>query len=743
MNKKSQYIGLNKQLVNRREELYYSLKEASIRLGISQLHLYMIERGYLKVKKPELQKLFVIKYKLEEDFFSKDPLLYPTPIENEVKEIKEGKLSKAIISLPFKIVTGALIFAFAALGIVGMSEYPKVNTQAASFYSQEIINCREAVIKEGEKQTPADEFAITPNICLDNFYTVSEVLPIPTAISYSEYWYSSISFFENPENLIFTFSLGRTIVDLSKIPLFAILGVDFGTYICSYETRNYYDVDRVHFYAYEYSGGSYDINNPAIHISADYNMKKDEISYNVVEMVDYLDIEEEIKEIKPGTLSYLLATDIFESQLSVNQLGIQNLCSLHPDIFPSKVSALDDGIREGNMKMFSFKTLNSSLIVWGFLLSVICLALCSLSLIKTVTKKKPVAMLSSDEIDEDAVYSSNIKINENKKDLPKNNWPRLILPETLLRAFIIAITLASSIITYLIFLCLKLQDGESLISNLGIAQQASGFLSISLILMFFLNLDQRQARKRTFTSNFIMFFLGIIFYLLLVIVQFSLSTSTTTFYTLGAKIMNYLPGNIIWGILAINLLNTFLFTNPSFVKNNSKNRIIYRSLAIIPIAYILGSMLYQIGSKTWGWSLPFQVSSLLFTKSIELTSFAILYCLGVYIFKRIVIKKYGFENEQIYENGNRFFIIKNTIACLIIALIGVTEIILSKTWPNNPIGDMSKYLFLTIPFVFLYHPHIGKRNLTLDFGFKVLYAVSMVLGIVLIAGSLSTFLNSL
>ena len=74
--------GINKRLYERRKELKYSLTEACIRLDISKVRLKLIERGYVRVSTPELREMFILKYKLDPDFFTKDDYkLYPTQMK--------------------------------------------------------------------------------------------------------------------------------------------------------------------------------------------------------------------------------------------------------------------------------------------------------------------------------------------------------------------------------------------------------------------------------------------------------------------------------------------------------------------------------------------------------------------------------------------------------------------------------------------------------------------------------------
>ena len=112
--------------------------------------------------------------------------------------------------------------------------------------------------------------------------------------------------------------------------------------------------------------------------------------------------------------------------------------------------------------------------------------------------------------------------------------------------------------------------------------------------------------------------------------------------------------------------------------------------------------------------------------------------------KFLLVDPDSYENGEIYMAGNRYYYTKNLIVCLIIAVLGVLDLIIAKYWANNPIGAGGNYVILfTIPFVLLYHPHHGDRNLKWDVAFIALYGLSMVLGILMIANSLSIYVTSL
>ena len=242
--------------------------------------------------------------------------------------------------------------------------------------------------------------------------------------------------------------------------------------------------------------------------------------------------------------------------------------------------------------------------------------------------------------------------------------------------------------------------------------------------------------------NFVLFFAGLIFYFVILMIQVSMkSTKSMSPYV---DILNYLPGNVFWGILALSFLSSTIFSTPQFKKSTTGKIVAYRCLSLIPFAYILISAIYPIGRKVFDWEWPLAVSSIFFSKAFFTAGFTVLYVIFVYVYRRLIVKKYGVEGAEIYQYGNRYMIIKNFLVAIAIALIGIIDLIVGKTCPDNPIGLGSNYLiFITIPFILLYHPHMGDRNKKWDIIFAGSYGVSMALGYILIAAHLSIYIAAL
>lgn len=736
------YVGLNKKLLDRRKELDYSVLEACIRLDISKRKLYLIEHGYIKVKNPELQARFIRKYKLEEDFFTKDELLYPTPIENPEKEKKVTKLGKFIGSWKFKVICLILLGGFIAMGSCGLSMTPKLTKDTQSFFSPEFNKVKDVARSDEYGTRYPFYMSDTASLCCEDYYALESDVQILNGQEVSN-WYTGVNFIGNKndqgvfndENLTYTFYNGSTMFDEQ------IFGL--GKIISYYEAR--YSENLVRFQYYGYFLDSYDPEKPfenyCSYISADYNKKTNSFTYNLVYAMSIFSFDDTPIAVDSKSLEYAVFTSIFESKTEEFEKSLTALFDTYLPVTNVNYETFNNSLSSGIASYTSYQNLTSGLTLWGLILSILFLAFLAFSFIKGAINKFRESVLKEEIDKENIPFDEEISRDDKVKPLPKNKWPTPFIPEMVIRILVLVISVMSSMGIFYIFQSVMAGDVVGLIENVAFKAEIASLATLAMMLLFFTKLDIQQSKKNTFLVNYILFFLGLVFYFILLIIQFTLSNSTSALADIAKDALPYLPGNIVWGILAFNLLSSILFSTPKF-KNNSKVKIVlYRSLIIIPLGYMLISSLYQIGNKAWGWSWPFAATSLLFNKALILTAFTVLYCLVVFIYKTYTKKKYG-ENAAIYQCGNRYFFIKNLLVCGVIAILGIIDIAIGKAMGNNnPLGAGGNYVILfIIPFVLFYHPHMGKRNAKWDLAFAGLYALSMVLGLLLVASNLSSYI---
>jgi hypothetical protein len=359
----------------------------------------------------------------------------------------------------------------------------------------------------------------------------------------------------------------------------------------------------------------------------------------------------------------------------------------------------------------------SALIVWGLIH-------------KRRHAEVPVAYVEAPEKTLDPIIRSRPSA---YRDL-RGNWSfGPFIPETLLRLGAIAIVLASSIMLFHIcHTVLASGDLMAIASLIGDAEKWYKFMplvSMACLLWFFVRLEIMPSERYNLLPAIIMFFFGgCVYYVAENMLAFYLSDTGNYYYNLLFIGLTYiLPGNLFWGIGCFALIDLFLLTTPSFV-TNKKRTAIWRCMALLPIVYLLLSYFYQVGTSLWGWAKwPSYLANLLYRKQFPTMVFSIFFPVSVYLYRLVAVRRLGMEKATLYFHGNEYFFLKNLIAAFWIALIVVLNFSFAGTAYAKAIGVTSKsyWMALLIPFVLLYHPHMGDRNPIFDNVITALYIVSM------------------
>ena len=715
--------GINKRLLDKRLELDYSSKEASIRLDISRLELSLIEHGYIKVRK-SLKPKFIRKYKLEPNFFEDDFNGYPTPIVDENKPIKINKFHHFFLSWFNRIALLVLATGFAVMAGFGLTGLPRVTSDTKSFYEEQIITLYQNVTNNGIYH-PSEDSIIGSTILDPDGYHSFEYANENTNLEATTYHFygTSLNFFTNEEFLEYSFI---TAVANVNSPL-------IGTCYATYETRLSGNCYRTHFNIYDFASP---LDKPLSHISADLYSADDRVVFNLVEVRNLFD---ELEIVHEDNIFYAYFTYLFSNSYDSYLENVNHFFDANIDRIGMDYSTYKSLMEKGTNNLNGFSSRCSSFILYGFILSILFIAIAGISIIIGFSFDKKLTSY----IQEEDKYD-HIETRKELAPLPKNKFLPPFIPEVLIRILVLVITLASSIGLYTIFACVQSFNVIDAINAISFKAEISSLTIVAMCLLFFTKLDIKQGQKNTFLVNYALFFLGLLFYIMIIVIQYSMSSSSSIIAQAGTALLDFLPGNIVWGILSFNLLTASLFSNPNFKKQTKGKVLAFRLTSIIPISYMFLSSLYIIGKNAWGWNLPLAVSSLLFSKALYIMLFAIFYCLFVYFYKHHTFKKYGPQNALIYQNGNRYIYTKNIIVCLIIVVLSVVDLLFGKFWVNNPFGLGGNYICLfAIPFILFYRPHMGKRNGIWDISFAVLYALSMTIGFLMISGSLSAYIISL
>lgn len=733
--------GINKRLYERRLELDYSSLEAAIRLDITKLHLKLIERGYIKVSK-KLQPRFIRKYNLSEDFFDDDFLGYPTPIENEeIPRTKESGISKFLKSNILKIVCVGLLAGGLTLTIFGKKMSIDAITQTQTFYSEKVNDLASFVRKDSDSVHNTYDKTFTSQLVMQNFFSFgrgdffNDVEKGQVKTDLTQYYlddtnfiYNSLCVMDSNEFLAYTFNYSVSYIEAGTF----FLGIPLIDCLVKFEVRECSDFTRIHMNLY--SALDYELASSLGHISANYYENDDKFTYNIIEDTPILGVNHTVEE---GSTDYLIYTTMLEYEFNEYIRSNEYFFSTSFSQFNVSYKDFSNQLRNGIQNESGKSFLGFNLAVNGIALAVFSFAILLISIIKSFSKTK--------KLIEDGSFSNenpnNFEMTKKYKPL-KRDWKIFpFLPECVIRIVILLIVLASSLGFFYIFKSFKTGDIVQAIDGIAFKAEFSSAVCIAMLLLFFIKLDIIRSRKNSFVVNYVLFFVGLLYYFAILFVKDILSSSA---FNSLSPILELLPGNMIWGVLAFNLLSQFLFEYPKFADGSKKKLIFFRSLCIIPIAYMTISCLYGIGKTAWDWYLPLPIANLLSAKAPIIVLFSIFYCFSMFIYRGIINRRYGKENADIYSHGNKYAFIRNIIVIVILIILGVADILVSKLVPDNVVGAGGYYLVLFLtPIVLFYRSHLGKRNDTWDLIFGLSYVTSMMLGVILIAINLSGYIASL
>lgn len=690
--------GLNKLLLKKREELHLTLKEASSLIGISHLKLSLYEKGYYPVSKTNQEKI-ISAYHLESDFFSND-LGYPVVVA-QTKEQKKAvnTIIKIISSVWTKIAAGFLMVVSLVLipyGSIKMN-LPYVNPER--FYSSEFLKLR-GYVEMNPTSTSIDPLLLDIK---DTYANHEDNTETP---------YLSFFTYTNPQN--YRYSGFKSV----------IVNDNYAYYFTISATDDYM--------AYDFSVFDATDSEHQIYHGDGKRYKQGEIEFKALAVFNEEGEPEEITNKDPR---YQEANILINNASVVSEKEFDAFLA-NPETFNYDKgfdSVITDLI---NTKNALLDCENSGLLLMIFscifALSFLCLLIFSfiLSLRKTSYNK----IEKRDDIDE-----SDPKILSYNKELTplKKNWKIFpLIPEFIIRIAGLILLLLSSLGVFLLFgTFFGLFPDWDLGEVNSFYQASSSFVIIAVIILLITKLNKMQNSQTIFVTVLMFFVGGIFYYIAETLIIYDLTLSATVPAILVDSYASFLPGNILWGIGTFSCFSLFLFTTPKKIADKTPLLVLWRLCALIPIAYLAGSELYAVGVKLSYWSrLPYAASFLLYPRAFIMTCFAIFYSLGVYIYRLIIKHKYGKKNAELFFNGYKSAFICNIMASIIVIVLAIVDYCVGTFDPTNPLKLGGSYLIIfLVPFILLYHPPIGKRNIIWDFSFNILYGICYGISYFLIA----------
>ena len=703
--------GYNKLLFDKRIELGLSTKEASKKLHISRVLLHLIENGYVTLTK-RLKNKFITTYELDESFFDND-LSYPVILKDDEVPISKEFIRKLSRNKIYKIVCIVCSVLFLGMALTGVGLNISTKNNIPSFYDSNVLDVREAVI--------SDESARIVNpVTGEVKYELNnreEFLTRDTIVYFDV--------FESEQKIPYTNFSGitKTEVILPFVDPTELQTVNIQYTSILSQVGNFYVVDF----------------NTKLRTVASINAvrKGDSFEYKAIWYVDANGNKTHVEKKDP---SRALLTNLFEENISYYENALTKLFDNHPTLSLAGISYEDfsNSFRNGNQNLKSRSILNGCLLIFGIVFCCLAFALAILSFFKRDPVLETKDLKDKEEIEglvvEKEFTRNDAKLSKNWKIFP-------ILPGSLLRLASIVMIFIYSIGTYLAFASIMAADIKGSLVIAASNQNLSAFLVIAFFLLLFVKNDMVQQRKDYFLTNYFYFFSGLALYLLVLALSKISVVDSTIRGNIELIILNIIPGNFLWGFLAFNMIVFLLFYTPISYKDDPKKLFRYRLLALIPYAYLIISMILGLLDTFLGLNMPFWLSFLFFTKSTDLIVFLVLFTSFCFLYKRYVYKKYSKEDALLYERGNKYYFVKNIAASIIVALIGLFELMFLLFDPKNAAGfGKDVLIFITIPFMLLYHPHHGKRNSKVDWVITIFYGAANVVGIALIILSILGFI---
>jgi hypothetical protein len=255
---------------------------------------------------------------------------------------------------------------------------------------------------------------------------------------------------------------------------------------------------------------------------------------------------------------------------------------------------------------------------------------------------------------------------------------------------------------------------------------------IGMFLLYFIDFDIFLDDKRVFRNIVLYFLIFLVLYVFESLIMTYISNSNILLLKeLGSNLS--IPNNF-GTVTCYFLMMMTLFYTPKGIKTH-KGEVCYRLLTIIPVLIIItNTLIYHYANTKWGWNLSIPVLYLFSSERTQFSLLCIIYLLGLYFLKLYYEKKYGKEKGLALMGGNRFLLLKNSIAALTVLIIGILEISLKNNNAAHELG-LGKYpnIIWLAPALLFYHPHKGERSAGTDWATLIFYFLSFAGGYILIA----------
>lgn len=661
-----QDISYNRFLFEKRKETGLSRRKYAKSIGISPFVYSLIEKGYVKPGRKEIQKF--------SEFYQSDFSVYLEGIHSYPEETEKNEPMRWIRNLLSKTWLRLTIIFLTVLSLGGtitgytLSDYYR--NHARSFYSQRYLSFVDAVREKGDYTLSLLHEMDRPCIHKNNDNLSASIL-VSKEDESLRVINAYLTFKEDNTSLLYYF------------------GKETNSYLLSLKV-SYTDYDMGIKYTSSFTYKDRFVLDGYISTNTD--------KYYTEGDADYAKLES------------ILSSHLDDLDKEWTTL-IQEKTGLNYDFY--KGILVDQQI--GGKKHFKAEIISLILSVTGVILTGVFLFAFIYSFLEGKNRKEVVLFHNSTEIANDSKNDTEVtkSFHPVKKDIIFTPF----LPETFFEIVGILLTFFGSL--RLIYYLFSFFSSEALNPNefTTMPKLLFMFFTVGMFLLYFIDFDIFLEDRRSVRNIFLY---GITFFALYALEVTLIEYLSRTRGIVQLLTSYYMVPNNFGTIACYFLIMFFLFMTPTWA-NSKKKVVFFRLLSILPIGWIIASTVIVQGYQSWGLKLNNWVLYLFNSERPQFSLLCVTYLVGLYFLRLFFEHRYGKNNAKRFFNSNRFYFLKNSLICLIIALLSLTEYLTRNLGGNTrAIGGYWEIIFL-IPFLFFYHPHFGKRNMAVDYLTLILY----------------------
>ncbi len=404
---------------------------------------------------------------------------------------------------------------------------------------------------------------------------------------------------------------------------------------------------------------------------------------------------------------YMLESDASFSRLIKNSIGVDT--NFYSDIYQPYQKVLGETT--------SLRRAGFGIIISSFIAIVVSL---SLAIYYFLTREKTIKITNQ----------TSLRTKEYKQ-LPNNIRFSAFLPEVVVAVIGVILVFIGS--TRFLVNALGgtglIKSLKPLVANGSFATLTGNLFYIGIFLMFFIDFDT-EADLKKIVKNIVMY--AATFLIIYVLEASVISSMLNSGSILTDTLIKYIPSNPFLIVSCYFIIMLSLFYTPLRCKNNKILKILWRTMSLLPTAFIFISFFYS--------QLNIDYSNVWFNYFIQNSKFsfsllAVVYLYIVYFVKMFYFKKYGPKNSDVFFTGNKFKLEKNFCGVIAICLVVIVEFILSKQPYGSPFRiAFSPLILILLPIMLFYQPQIGSRSKVFNGVIYTIYYISLYISYIVIIG---------